>query len=157
MFSPHDTTMCVSGPLNIQCKQFPCHADVQPPCIICKPTFGCMMSYNTLSIPPFWCFVYITHFFVCKYHGPKLEQRRVSWCRSKIILAPCTMSSQVTCTQPVLCCFVLWWGIERLYSYTHQNSFSNTSACWLMGNKHLLNCSQHRKYCMFSLKIWHSE
>ena len=35
--------------------------------------------------------------------------------------------------------------------------FTNTSACWITRNKHLLEWSQHRKYCMYTLQMWHNE
>ena len=49
---------------------------------------------------------------------------------------------------------------QILFFYTctlTKKKFSNTSACWITRNKHLLEWSQHRKYCMYTLQNWHSE
>ena len=47
--------------------------------------------------------------------------------------------------------------LYKIPIYTHQKKFSNTSACWITRNKHLLQWSKHRKYCMYTLQIWHNE
>ena len=38
-----------------------------------------------------------------------------------------------------------------------KKQFSNTSANLIPRNKHLLEWSQHFKYCMYTLQIWHNE
>ena len=40
---------------------------------------------------------------------------------------------------------------------TLTKKFSKTSARWISRDKHLLEWSQHRKYCKYTLQIWHNE
>ena len=48
-------------------------------------------------------------------------------------------------------------GRKLVASYTPPNKFSNNSAIWTTRSKHYLEWSYHRKYCMYTLQIWHTE
>ena len=61
-------------------------------------------------------------------------------------------------TQPRKCLTIRCNEFLKSMAYLHSpKKFSNTSACWITRNKHLLEWSQHRKYCMYALQIWHNE